>query len=322
MLPASDHSPDLNRFIVERINAGIFAVDRERRIILWNKFMEAYSGKLSQDILGQHLFTCFPELPAAWLERKIQGVFTLKNYAFTSWEQRPYLFKFPHNRPVTGGIDYMQQNCTFLPVKNHAGEVDYVCITLFDATDTCIYQLMLQEAMASLADASNRDGLTGLYNRRFFDESMAREFSRSRRYQAPLSLILLDIDHFKKINDTYGHLAGDEVLKTTAQQLMKSVRDADTVARYGGEEFVIILPETPLENAMILADRLRVKIADTKISYGDTLINITISLGVTELHSYHERYVSLTNEADQALYASKNAGRNRATRYTPEAKRG
>ena len=142
--------PHLLDFVVERLEVGVFVVDAEMGIVLWNRFMEIHSGKHSEDLIGNNLFQSFPELPKKWLEKKINNVFLLKNYAFTSWEQRPYLFRFHHNRPITGGVDTMQQNCTFLPIKNAEDEVEYVCVTLFDVTDTAVLQLQLNNAIEKL----------------------------------------------------------------------------------------------------------------------------------------------------------------------------
>lgn len=147
----SDNLP-LLRFVVDRIEVGIFAVDPEMRIILWNRFMALHSGHSAEDVQGRNLFDTFPDLPRKWLEKKIQSVFVLKNYAFTSWEQRPYLFPFHHNRPITGGIDKMQQNCTFLPVKGDGDAVTAVCVTLFDYTDTAMFQNRLKQAIQSLEE--------------------------------------------------------------------------------------------------------------------------------------------------------------------------
>lgn len=144
------YSSELLEFIVDRVEVGIFAVDREFRIVLWNRFMASHSQHPEEAVVGKNLFDCFPELPRKWLERKIESVFILKNYAFTSWEQRPFLFRFHHNRPITGGVDAMRQNCTFLPQKNRSGEVELVCITLVDFTDTAMFQNRLTEVIAEL----------------------------------------------------------------------------------------------------------------------------------------------------------------------------
>jgi signal transduction histidine kinase len=137
-------------FVVDRLEVGIFAVDCDLRIVLWNRFMTVHSGRHAEELIGRNLFECFPELPAKWLEKKIRNVFLLKNYAFTSWEQRPYLFRFHHNRPVTGGVEAMQQSCTFLPVRNAQDQIEHVCVTLFDYTDSAIYQKRLSQVICEL----------------------------------------------------------------------------------------------------------------------------------------------------------------------------
>ncbi|QNM98378.1 ATP-binding protein [Chitinimonas koreensis] len=136
--------------LVDTIEVGIFAVDRSMKVALWNRYMAVHSGRREEDVCGRNLFELFPELPRAWLERKIESVFILKNYAFTSWEQRPFLFRFPHNRPVTGGVGEMRQNTAFIPLKNEGGEVDYVYATVFDYTDTAIFQQRLKDTIAEL----------------------------------------------------------------------------------------------------------------------------------------------------------------------------
>ena len=141
---------ELLEFIVERLEAGVFVVDRECRIVLWNRFMAMHSQRPATDVIGRNLFECFPELPEKWLARKIESVFILKNYAFTSWEQRPFLFRFNHNRPITGGVDAMRQNCILLPQKDASGEVEHVCITLMDFTDTAMYQMRLNDLIGEL----------------------------------------------------------------------------------------------------------------------------------------------------------------------------
>ena len=279
-------------------------------IILWNRFMEINSGRSAETVVGQNLFESFPDLPRNVVENKIKSVFILKNFAFSGWEQRPYLFKFRHNRPVTGGVEYMYQDCTFMPLKSENGEVDHICVTVVDTTDVAIYKRMHKEAHDSLAEASHRDGLTGIYNRRFLEESIAREFNRAHRYGGAISLIMIDIDHFKLINDTHGHLCGDEVLRTTAKRLEALVRQTDTLGRYGGEEFGVLLPETTSNGARTFAERVRSSIADSAIPHGEAAIQATISIGIAQYHDKMTRYEDLIQDADAAMYEAKNAGRN------------
>lgn len=303
--------------LVDRINIGIFGVNRNMEITLWNRFMESHSGKDAAEVMGKNLFECFNELPYSALRHKINSVFILKNFAFTSWEQRPYLFKFRHNRPVTGGVDFMYQDCTFIPLKDEQGEVQQVFITIIDVTDTAVYQKMMRTAMSSLAEASYRDGLTGIYNRRFIEEAVAKEFSRVQHYGGPLSIILFDLDNFKSINDTHGHLVGDEVLRSAAKCIGSGVRTMDTFGRYGGEEFMALLPATHGEGALILAERIRAQLASLPITHGGLSLTVTVSVGVAEWQSTMQRYENLIKAADKALYQAKDRGRNCVCRTDP-----
>mgnify|MGYP002621022699 FL=1 len=306
---------DLLDVIVDRINVGVLAVDRSFNLVLWNRFMELHSGRAAETVIGRNLFEAFPELPEKWLRKKIESVFILKNFAFTSWEQRPYLFRFRHNRPLTGGIDYMHQDCTFLPVTDDAGDVRYVCISVQDVTDTAIYQSMLKNALAQLEELSVRDALTGLHNRRHLETTLKAEFRRVRRYGGELSLVLFDIDHFKAVNDEYGHQAGDAVLKAVAERLCSVLRQSDVAGRYGGEEFMAILPNTELAGGMALAERLRQVIARDPVPWGDRAVSITVSIGVSALRADTASHEKLVSEADAALYRAKAEGRNRIAAF-------
>ncbi len=309
----------LRNFIVSEVGVGIFAVDREYNLLLWNRFMADHSGISAQDALGRNLFELFPDLPQKWLSKKVDSVFMLHNFAFTSWEQRPWLFPFRHNRPITGGIDFMQQNCTFMPVREADGEVSAVAVTVNDVTDVAVYQSMLKQAMAKLEESSSRDGLTGVYNRRFTEARLLEEIGRVERYQAEtFSVILLDLDHFKQINDTHGHLGGDEVLCEVVARVRNVLRDTDVFGRYGGEEFLLMLPQTGREGAVAAAERIRKSIASSPILYNEVPINATGSLGVATYEVGAPKVERVKAQADLALYASKRAGRNRVTFYSAQ----
>jgi diguanylate cyclase (GGDEF)-like protein len=155
------------------------------------------------------------------------------------------------------------------------------------------------------------DGLTQIYNKRYFLETLEREISRSHRYRRELSLIMFDIDHFKKINDTYGHLAGDYVLKQLASVIKARIRREDIMARYGGEEFAIILPEIDQVNAAQFADKIRKLIEKTVFKFEETKIPVTISVGVTSLSTDLASPTDFIKIADDKLYQAKSEGRNK-----------
>jgi diguanylate cyclase (GGDEF)-like protein len=155
------------------------------------------------------------------------------------------------------------------------------------------------------------DGLTEIHNKRYLLEFLDRELARSERYHRPLALVLLDLDRFKSINDELGHLAGDLVLRELAACVKGLVRKEELFARYGGEEFVVVLPETPCEDAVVFAERVREAVAGQKFEYAGEPVTVTVSLGVASTMG-HEAYSpqDLISRADKALYRAKNDGRN------------
>ncbi|HET7768623.1 MAG TPA: GGDEF domain-containing protein [Chloroflexota bacterium] len=175
------------------------------------------------------------------------------------------------------------------------------------------------EAMfRQLEEISVRDALTGLYNRRYFQDRLEQEFQRGERHHRPVSLIMVDIDHFKRVNDTYGHPVGDEVLKAVAQLLLDQTRTIDIAGRYGGEEFALLLPETALADAQHVAERLRERVAATalhrikKEGLAEQALRCTVSLGLASYAGVgYASPAAFLSAADTALYAAKHAGRNR-----------
>lgn len=175
----------------------------------------------------------------------------------------------------------------------------------------------LKKANEQLRQLALRDGLTSLYNHTYFQDALLKEISKARRYNRNLSLIIFDLDHFKSVNDTYGHLMGDEVLRQVAREIKNSIRDADIAARYGGEEFAVILPETDLKGAVLLGECLRIIIEKMRVcNDGGGDFGVTISAGVsTYVPSRQEAMTTmeLIKNADRGLYLSKNKGRNRVS---------
>jgi two-component system cell cycle response regulator len=175
----------------------------------------------------------------------------------------------------------------------------------------------LSRKNAVLADLAARDGLTDLYNHRYFHEFMKKNVHQSQRYGRPLAIVLLDIDHFKILNDTYGHQIGDQVLKELAEILRNSVRKSDVIARYGGEEFAVIMPETDFRGAAIAAENIRSKVEEHKfLASSQQAIQFTISLGVAQLSESMDGAMGLMGAADSSLYQAKRNGRNRVCVYS------
>jgi diguanylate cyclase (GGDEF)-like protein len=275
--------------------------------------MENHSGVRAHRANGKDIFSLFPDLDQTWFRKKVKSVLMLETRAFTTWEQRPYMFRFPYHRMITGTSQFMYQNTTLLPLTGLSGKVDRIAILVYDVTDMALGRQALSNANADLQRLSRTDRLTGLNNRGHWEECLNQEHARQLRYGHQSTLVIFDIDHFKKVNDQYGHQAGDEVIRTTAQLLMRNMRNSDIAGRFGGEEYVVLLVDTASDGALYFAERLRKSVQSQSISYNDQVIRWTISLGIAQLHQKMESPKAWLEHADQALYRSKQGGRNRST---------
>ena len=224
-------------------------------------------------------------------------------------------------RPGEGGIwieDLGSRNGTFVngikvtgPVrledgdKIHVGRSSIVKFTYHDALDDSFQERVVVSAL--------RDPLTRLYNKRYFDERLDAELRFAHRHGSQLALLMIDVDHFKRVNDQRGHLVGDTVLASVAQALARAIRNEDVVARVGGEEFVVILRATALDQALLLGERLRRKVEELRIEHdgGGEPLQVTVSIGAAALTPGVGTADELVGAADRALYAAKQAGRNR-----------
>jgi diguanylate cyclase (GGDEF)-like protein len=299
--------------VLQTVDVGILVLDLEYNITAWNGFMENNSGIDPVDALGRSLFEVFDEVSVDWFKHKAETVIQLRNRAFTTWEQRPHVFKFRNHRPITGVTEYMYQNCTFIPVTGVTGQIQNLAVIVYDVTDIATSKLDLKAANERLALLSRTDALTQLYNRGYWEERFASEFKRQQRNARSMSLIMFDIDHFKKVNDTYGHPAGDSVIRAVAKTLIDSSREIDLAGRYGGEEFCILLLDSDKDDAFNYAERLRTTIESLPINTDAGELKITVSLGVSEWSADFTEYGQWIQSADQALYQSKMNGRNQST---------
>jgi diguanylate cyclase (GGDEF)-like protein len=218
-----------------------------------------------------------------------------------------------------------------LPLRVHEQRIGYLTVDsskvgAYQISDGDLAQAFADEVAIAIENArlfqqvqllAITDPLTGLYNRRYFFEAAQREFERAKRYLTPLSIILVDLDLFKQVNDTYGHLAGDRVLVSIAAKCRDALREVDVPARYGGEEFIFLLPQTDLAGAQLLAERLHSRIMDQPIDAGSQRIQVSASLGVAELDPFCTDLQTLVQHADLALYQTKNTGRGRITVWAP-----
>lgn len=301
--------------IVQSIDVGVVVLDRQYHIEVWNTFMENRSGHPPEDVQGQSFFQLFPEVDESWFRRKVENVATLGTPSFTIWEQRPYLLRFKNYQPITGLEDFMYQNTTLMPLKGLSGRIEQICLIIYDVTDVATNRRQLQAANRELQRLSSTDRLTGLFNRGHWEEMLRQEYARHRRYDRNAALVMFDIDHFKKINDSYGHQAGDAVIQQTAELVRQCMRDADIAGRYGGEEFVVLLPDTDSDGALTFAERFRQTVEAHEVVYENHRIHFTVSLGIADLSQPTSGYAQLIERADSALYSSKAGGRNQVSLY-------
>ena len=251
--------------------------------------------------------------PANCNDEKIHSLFEKldmkKPYAVSS-DGKTGVWAIRNERDIIGAIaasSTAEKLCT--------KDVEYLALLTRQASIT----IERANSYAQILQYATLDALTGLNNRRQFESRLSQETATAKRKNKPLCCIMLDIDHFKKVNDTYGHAAGDFVLKNVANVISREVREYDIASRYGGEEFCILLPDTNIEEAEFVAQRLRTAVEKTDIDVPDLgVLNVTISVGVSKFEKTYENPEILHQKADIALYEAKRAGRNRVVVYNPD----
>ena len=305
-------------YILDLLDLGIAVVDENLKIYFWNSWLETHTKISKEEAEGKRLDELFPDIDKESLIRKIKTAFALKSTTFILASVKGYLLKIPLKKVTNPIYKFMQQDVSIFPLSPEKG---LALIVIHDQTpmQETQYKLRkkideinslkaeLERYVKKIEQLSITDSLTKIYNRSKFESSLDYEIERARRYGNPLSLIIFDIDHFKSINDTYGHLIGDSVLMEIANLVKNNIRSTDIFARWGGEEFVILAPNINKEQARILAEKIRRLIANHRFKYVD---HVTVSLGVTEFLPTDNKE-SFIKRADEALYLAKRKGRNR-----------
>lgn len=290
--------------IFEIINVGIVVLDKELIVTKWNRWMETHSEIRAEQIIGHSLFDFYPQLKTKWFNRSCKSVLKFGNFSFFSQKLHKYVFPFKSVYTVCTGFGTMQQSVTMGPLRDKNNQIQHLYIMIQDVTEIAAYEQKLLEM-------NTRDPLTGVFNRRFMFCRLKEEIERFKRYGRSFSVIIQDIDFFKSINDTYGHICGDFVLKKFAQLNMERLRSIDLYTRYGGEEFCCILPETDLQSAQKLAENLRRIIEEYVFVFETSELRISMSQGVAEVTPDMTTAEELLKCADECLYQAKKNGRNK-----------
>lgn len=277
------------RLLFERTGTGMAVLEPDGTLSLVNRTFTQLAESDESEIIGHFFLEGVAEVDRTRMHeyhlKRIRG------------EDVPDTYEFQF-KSLKGRQGWALLNLTFLPDSGQT------LVSVIDITE----HKRLEDELRYL---SNHDPLTNLYNRRALRKQLTEEIQRADRYKHALSVFMLDIDYFKPINDTLGHQAGDEILRSLAKKLESSIRVTDYASRYGGEEFVVLLPETSLTKAAELAERLRIEISDHSISIRDNKEhNITVSIGVSTYPDHGDSWEDLLNAADSAMYTAKAAGRN------------
>jgi diguanylate cyclase (GGDEF)-like protein/PAS domain S-box-containing protein len=302
--------------LMQHLVVPTFVIDPRRRVVIWNRACERLTGIAASEVLGttrhwQAFYEteryCLADLVALDLPEQLPNLYS--EYAARGHNGLGFSAENWCVMPRLGNQLYLAIDAG--PIHDDAGDLIAVVETLRDLTDQ-------KRAEMALKDLATKDGLTGLSNRRSFDQMLMAEWSRAQRTRQPLSLLFVDVDHFKLFNDLHGHQTGDECLRAIASVVGKhATRPLDLATRYGGEEFAMIMPEMNCENAYAVAEQIRRAIMDLRIAHGAEGAgdHVTLSVGVAS-HvpgECDDRPDRLLGAADQALYAAKRLGRNRVT---------
>jgi diguanylate cyclase (GGDEF)-like protein len=296
------------RKAIELMPLGVLVLDRGGRVMAWNAWLTKQTTLEPDRVVGRTLAELFPGFESPRFEWALEQVFTGGSPQLLSQSLNRHLIPIKTPDAERHGLTFMQQNVQLSPLSP---EKELCLVTISDVTENVIRSAFLLQRAKALQETSLRDPLTALYNRRFMWEWLAHELPQALRHAYPVGCLMIDIDHFKTINDTLGHDAGDRVLVDLATLLGGQLRESDGLARYGGEEFVVLFPYCPLDAGIAKAQRIVEAVRGSSIGGLETG-RVTCSIGVAAFDPEHAiTGDEMLKQADLRLYEAKNAGRNR-----------
>lgn len=302
--------------MVDALGTGLIVLNPRGEVLLWNAWVVRHSGIEAPAALGRTLESVFVNGLSLSFISALKNVLTYKLPVVLSnvLHRTPLPLYLRPEDTAKGPQQRMPQSLTLVPVRYDSTRADGFLVQVTDTSSFVKRERLLQSHSEKLSREAVIDGLTGIYNRKYFDQKLAIELSRAQRQKNPLSLVMLDVDYFKKYNDTYGHPAGDRVLQALVGAVQSQLnRLSDVFARYGGEEFTIILPSSDQAGATRIAEKVRQAVLALQIEHARSQVgkHISISLGVATCPGGEIcNETRLLDTADKALYAAKHGGRN------------
>lgn len=293
---------DLAQLILQNVQEGVYCVDLERKLTFWNSSAERITGYTAKQVLGK---SCHHEILQHVDDEGNQlcdGRCLLVQTLLDGAPRKGVIYlrhKEGHRVPVQVHVR---------PIRDPGGSIVGAVETFEDISE----RIRLEERVAQLEKMSTLDPLTGVPNRRYLDAKLTNRLTEMNRYGWPFGVMMIDIDHFKKVNDEYGHGVGDEILKMVAMTLAKNLRPFDSVGRWGGEEFLAIVTNVDHDHLAMLGERLRHLVQQSTKRMKGSEVSVTISVGITNAVP-DDTQESLIRRADTLLYRSKNQGRNRVS---------
>jgi diguanylate cyclase (GGDEF)-like protein len=315
--PGAALTPSWVPWVLSNAQIGLLLVDQQGSVVYCNAWICKHAHMHADQIQGHPLAQVFPSIKNTYFENALNRALKAGFSAFLSNSLHPSPFPLFPPKSRRESEHLIKQSIHILPMgvqdSQQAGQ-RLVLVQINDMTQAVKRERLMKAQALALHDVARMDSLTRIGNRRHFDEVLKQEFRQAVRSNSPLSLILVDLDHFKEFNDTYGHVKGDQALVLTAQALASSChRPRDLAARYGGEELVLILPDTDLDGASKVALELQGKMLKLNIPHfhNEPLKTLTLSVGVASVDAAElQSATELVEMADAALYRAKNQGRN------------